>query len=76
MIMITIAVMSLPFYSQVGRALGHDPSLSQDTVFDPFSAKVLSVQVTTTEFPPSIPFKSVGELSIVSSGQTEKEILC
>ena len=62
----------LPFFSQVGRVV-HDPSLPQVAVLDPFSSKVLSVQVTETEFPASIPFKSVGELSMVLSGQTERE---
>ena len=66
--------MGLPFFSQVGRALGHDPSLPQATLLDPFSSKVLSVQVIITVFPAPIPLKTVGELLMVLSGQTERDI--
>ena len=70
-----ILPISLPFFSQVGRSLGHDPSSSQDTVLDPFSSKVTSLQVTAIEFPASIPFKTVAEFSMVLLAHTEGEIL-
>ena len=42
---------------------------------DPSSSKVLSAQVTVIPgSPASIPFKMVGELSMVISGQTEGDI--
>ena len=43
-------------------------------MFDPLISKVLSVQVTATELPASIPIKAVSELSMLISGQTEGDI--
>ena len=41
-------------------------------MLDPFSLKVLSLQVTVTVFPALMPFKTVGELLMVLSLQTER----